>query len=85
MANQWGARDETISASHAAAVTPSDAAVFDSSTRGLYVGGAGDVAVTMESGAVATFVGVVAGSVLPIRCSKVMSTDTTATSIVALF
>jgi hypothetical protein len=41
--------------------------------------------VTMESGAVATFVGVVAGSVLPIRCSKVMSTNTTAASIVALF
>lgn len=85
MSKHWGARDETISASHAAAVTPSDVTVFDSPTRGVYVGGAGDIAVTTESGGVVTFVSVVAGSILPIRCTKVMSTNTTATAIVALF
>lgn len=85
MSKHWGARDETISASYAAAVTPSDVTVFESSTRGLYVGGTGDLAVTMEGGAVVTFVSVLAGSILPLRCTKVMSTNTTATAIVALF
>lgn len=85
MAKNWGARDETVSASHVAAVTPSDVTVFDSSTRGLYIGGTGDVAVTMESGAVETFIGVIGGSILPIRCTKVMATNTTATALLALF
>lgn len=81
----WGARDETVSASYAADVTPNDSTVFDSPTRGLYVGGTGDIAVTMEGGGVVTFVSVLAGSILPLRCTKVMSTNTTATAIVALF
>jgi len=54
-------------------------------TRGLYVGGAGDVAVTMaEDGNNVTFVGVLAGSILPVQVTKVLSTGTTATNIVAL-
>ncbi len=85
MSKHWGARDETISASHASAVTPSDVTVFDSSTRGLYIGVAGDVTLTMESGGSITFVGVLAGSILPVRCTQVLSTGTTAASLVALF
>lgn len=85
MSKHWGARDETVSASYAFAVTPSDVTVFDSSTRGLYIGGTGDVAVTMEGGGTVTFVSVLSGSVIPIRCTQVRSTNTTATAIVALF
>lgn len=85
MSKHWGARDETISASYAEAVTPNDSTLFDSSTRGIYVGGTGDLAVTMEGGGVVTFVSVLSGSILPIRCTKVMSTNTSATAIVALF
>jgi hypothetical protein len=47
----------------------------------LYVGGAGDVAVVTEGGDSVTFVGVQAGQYLWVRTSKVMSTNTTATSI----
>ncbi len=66
------------------AVTPSDATVL-AGVRGLFVGGAGNVAVVFVNTSTAvTLVGVAAGAVLPTRVSKVMSTNTTATSIVAL-
>lgn len=68
----------------AAAVTKSDATVLNE-TRGIYVGGAGDVAVRMISGNSVTFVGVQAGTLLPIRVDKVLSTGTNATSIVAIY
>lgn len=47
----------------------------------LYVGVGGNIAVVTEGGDSVTFVGVPAGSFLWIRTSKVMSTDTTASSI----
>lgn len=72
------------------AVTKSDATVFGVAantfkTRGLYVGGAGDVAVRFVDGNTATLVGVAAGSLLPVSVDKVLSTGTSATSIVALY
>jgi hypothetical protein len=67
----------------AVAVTPGASALGDV-TRGLYVGGAGDVEVTMASGNDVTFTAVPAGTVLPIRCTHVLSGSTTATTIIAL-
>ncbi len=54
-------------------------------SRALYVGGAGDVRVESQSGDVATFAAVPAGSVLPIRVRLVVGAGTTATDIVALW
>ena len=69
----------------AVAVTPSDATVLDI-TKAVYVGGAGNLAVIMaDDTAAVTFTGVAAGTVLPIRVQKVMATNTTATSVVAIF
>lgn len=65
------------------AVVPSDTTVL-SSVRGLYVGGAGDVAVTMQDGTTGTFKAVPVGTVLPLQVSKVMATGTTATLMLAL-
>lgn len=74
----------TDPASGGSAVTPSDSTVL-ADVRALYVGGAGNVAVIFKGGTSAvTLTGVTAGSILPIRVTKVMSTNTTATSIVAL-
>lgn len=71
-------------ATHAAAVTPSNSTVLPA-TRGLFVGGAGTIVATMDgNGASVTFTGVVAGSILPIRVTKV-GADSTATNIVALW
>jgi hypothetical protein len=69
------------------AVTPSDADPIVSPglpTRGLYIGGAGAVVATGSRGNV-TFAAVPVGTVLPIRCTHVLSTGTTATNIVALY
>jgi len=75
--------DLTGPATRAVAVTPSDSTVLDT-TRALYVGGSGTVVVDMlDSGSAISFVGVPAGTVLPVRVTKVKAA-TTATSIVAL-
>ena len=65
-------------------VTPSDSTTY-SIARALWVGAAGNVAVTTVDGDVLTFVGVQAGTLLPVRVSKVMSTNTTASSILVLW
>lgn len=66
------------------ALTKSDSTVL-APTRGLYVGGAGDVAVVDLSGNSVTLVGVLAGSVIPVRVVKLLSTGTSATNVIALY
>ena len=66
------------------AVTPSDTVNLAPPARALYVGGAGNVVAINAEGDAITFTGVVAGSILPIRTTRVNSTSTTATNIVAL-
>ena len=75
----------TEPARDAAAVTPSDSTQISPVARALYVGGAGNIKLVTEEGTTVTFQGIVAGSVLPVKTTKVFSTDTTATYIVALF
>ncbi len=73
-------------ADEAAAVTPSDTVDLAVPTRGLYVGGAGNLSVEMKTtGSAIVFTGVPQGSVLPIAVTRVNATLTTATAIVALF
>lgn len=68
----------------AAAVTPSDSTVLR--CKAFYVGGAGNVAIKTESGATAvTLTAVLVGHVYRIECYNIMSTNTTATNIVALW
>lgn len=71
-------------AEHAEAVTPSDSVDLLIVSRALFVGVGGNIAVVMASGAAVTFTGVVSGSILPVRVSRVKATATTATSIVAI-
>jgi hypothetical protein len=71
-------------ASHGFSVTPSDSALLSETTRGLYVGTAGDIAALMVSGASIALSSVPAGSLLPLRLTKIMATGTTASGIVAL-
>lgn len=66
-------------------VVPSDTASFTYSTRGIFVGGAGNVVAVREDGTAVTFTGVVAGTILPIVAIRVNNTNTTATNMVALF
>jgi hypothetical protein len=61
-------------------VTPSDSVDFPV-TLGVWVGGAGNLHVTMKDGKEATYVGVQAGTMMPINVTRIWSTSTTATSI----
>jgi hypothetical protein len=51
----------------------------------IYVGNSGDVEVIMESGNTAVFAGVPTGSFLPILVKQVVTTNTTATNLLALY
>lgn len=73
------------------AITKSDTVNFDSgdpgvsnACRAIYVGGAGTVVAVRTDGTAVTFAGVPAGTTLPIVAIRVNSTNTTATSMVAL-
>lgn len=68
------------------AVTPSDDDdIAGSPAIGLWVGGAGDIAIIAENDtAPVTITAVAAGTYLPIRAKRVMATNTDATVIVAL-
>ena len=70
---------------NAAAVTPDSGVVLPAPAAALYVGGAGSVTVITPNGQVATFANVPAGTTLRVRATRVMSTGTTATQIVALW
>jgi hypothetical protein len=65
------------------AVTKSDSTVL-TNVRGLYVGVSGDVAVVFKDTATAVTLKAVPVGILPVQVTKVMSTNTTATDIVAL-
>lgn len=72
-------------ADNAATVTPSDSTDLANTSRSLYVGGYGNVAVIMKNGTTLTFFNVNSGSLLPVRVTRVLVTGTTATNIVALW
>ncbi len=76
----------SVPATDAKTITPSDTVDFPrESSRAIWCGVAGDIAVITFDGTTVTFVGVLAGSVLPVACTRVLSTGTTATSLLALY
>jgi hypothetical protein len=68
-------------ASRGFTITPSDTTPFTEPCRAIYVGGAGDVTWVGLDGVACTFVGVAAGSILPVRAMRVNATGTTATNL----
>ena len=80
-----GSSGLTGPATRSAAVTPSDSVDLPNVSRALWVGGAGNVAVMLaDDTSAVTFVSVAAGTLLPLRVKRVMATNTTATSLVAI-
>jgi hypothetical protein len=73
---------------HAEVVTKHDSNaqgnLANRSSDAVYVGGAGDIAVVMSNGTV-VLSAVPAGTLLPIRISRLNSTNTTATLVAALW
>lgn len=72
-------------AESAQAITPDDAADLATTPRALYVGQAGDLAVTMLGGETVVLGAVPAGALLPLRVTRVRATGTTAGRILGLW
>lgn len=71
-------------ASNALAITPDDDVDLATVSRGIYVGGAGNITATMLGGGDVVFTGVLAGTILPVRVTRVKEA-TTATALVNLY
>lgn len=67
-----------------AVVVPSDSTEFTIQPRAIWVGGAGNISLVL-GGTTITLNSVSAGTLLPIRPTRINSTGTTATSMVALW
>jgi hypothetical protein len=66
-------------------VTPSDTVNLPAGCRGLWVGGAGNVALVGEDNVALTFTGISAATILPMGPKRVNLTNTTATLMIALY
>jgi hypothetical protein len=77
--------DPAMPATDGAAIVPSDGSDVDVTTRGIYVGGAGNLTVVLVGGQTVTLNNVPAGSILPIAATRVKATGTTASDLVALW
>lgn len=76
----------TYTASACLSITPNDSSDLSLGTcRAVYVGGDGNIALVDGAGVTIDFVGVSAGSILPVQTARINSTDTTATNLVALY
>jgi len=74
----------TVPALDGAAVTPSNTVGFGFVARAIYVGTTGDITLVTPNDVVLTFVGVPGGVILPVMCTRVNSTGTSASNMVAL-
>jgi hypothetical protein len=72
-------------AERAFAITGNDSTDLTVFPRAIYVGGAGNVKVTTIGGDTVTFSGALAGTIIPVRVTRVFSTDTTATNLLGLY
>lgn len=66
------------------AITKSDSNDLAEVARAVYIGAGGSLKVTALDGSVLTFVGLQTGALLPVSCTRVWSTGTTAANIVGL-
>lgn len=66
----------------AAAITPDDGVDLPQATRAVFVGGPGDLTVTLVAGGTVTLTGLAAGTWHPIRVARVHATGTTATDLI---
>ena len=76
----------TVVATRAQSITPNDGCtVIATPNRAIWVGVEGNVRVKMYGGDTVTFIGVGAGSLIPISVQCVLSTGTTATDLLIIW
>jgi len=81
-------RQQTLTgdpATNAVLITPSDSVDLTSVSRAVYVGTTGNMKVTMQDSGTVLFTGIPAGTTLPVRVTRIWSTTTTASTILALW
>jgi len=73
-------------ARYAFPITPGDtaAANLPANTKGIYVGGAGNITAVMQDGSTVLFTAVPVGFILPIEAARINATGTTATLLTGL-
>ena len=69
----------------ASVVVPSDTTLFTTLPRALFVGTGGNLSLLGEDGTSTTWKNVPSGAIIPFRASRVNSTLTTATDILAIY
>lgn len=74
----------TMPAFDAFAITPHDSNNLAIAARAVYVGGAGNIKLLTLASASVEFIGIPAGTILPVQCIRIFSTSTTASALVAL-
>jgi hypothetical protein len=74
----------TAPASHGFEITPDDDEDLPEVVRAIYVGGAGDLTAVLREGATLSFVNLPAGTLLPVRASRIKAAGTTASDLVGL-
>ncbi|MEL7393036.1 MAG: hypothetical protein AAFN06_10395 [Pseudomonadota bacterium] len=75
----------TAPVTSAETVSPSDTSDLAHVSRAIYIGVGGELSVQMVSGETVTFSNVLAGTWLPLRVGRVMSTGTTAAALLSLY
>jgi len=66
-------------------ITPADGSDIAQTVRGIWVGGDGNIALVTRGGDTITLSGAKAGSLIPIRASRVLATGTTATLLIGVY
>lgn len=68
-----------------AAITPNNNTDLTYVSRAIWVGGAGSVNVVLAGGQTVLFTGILAGTLLPLRVTRVLASSTSATNLVAIW
>ena len=72
------------SSTHGFPITPSDTEDFPETVRGIYIGTAGTITLTLMENAELVFLNVAAGTILPVRAISIKATGTDATNLIGL-
>jgi hypothetical protein len=83
-ANMAASLDSPYEGGFDASALESDTVALPFVTRALYVGGLGDISVTMKDGSVVLFTAVPAGTLLKVRATHLRAA-TTATLVIGLY
>lgn len=76
---------KTQPAFDAFSITPSDSVDFETPARGIYVGSSGNISLVTPKGNTVVLVSALVGTIIPVQCTRVNSTNTTASNLVGLF